>query len=156
MTKRSSSRPNSADLRTKLQLVREARAIFGVSAARLLWAELGLPDLPVDPDPMPKPPSSNAEILQRFLADAVAPKRGSRVGAMALHQAFEAWAVANGEAPWTIKRFALEMKALGYRSLVSNTRWWLEIALIADTEAARGHSGKAGCTGVSVLGKVPA
>lgn len=83
---------------SKRALVTEARAVFGVSAARRLWADLGLP---VTGPPRSKPTGSDrfAKAFDRFLAECTEPDDASEVRSGDLYRRYHQWAAAVGGAP---------------------------------------------------------
>lgn len=46
-------RPSEAPLLTRLAILREARIVYGIGAAKAMWPKLGLPEIPVPPAPDP-------------------------------------------------------------------------------------------------------
>lgn len=80
----------------------------------------------------------SGEAIDRFISQHIKPSRGDRIQSSKLHEAFEKWCLAQGEASWSMRRFSLALKTRGYLKIASSQMWWRDIALVGiDTSATR-------------------
>lgn len=71
----------------------------------------------------------NGDPLGQFLEACTRRVPGKRIGAMALHSVFVAWAKANGEAEWSPKGLSIALRERGLVALKSSCTYWLDIEL---------------------------
>jgi hypothetical protein len=92
-----------------LRLVREVRLIFGLAAARAMWARL----------PLPQPPLADAadpsffgtgDPVEAFLATCIVPAPGTVRPRQMFYDAYCAWAAASGETPVSMIGFGIALK----------------------------------------------
>lgn len=94
----------------KLSVVREARHLHGHRAARLLWAELGLPSVAETCGPSGEADATLSLWLSaRF---AITGQPGDRVAATDMWRSFQDWAAETGAAPLSERAFHLRLAAL--------------------------------------------
>lgn len=92
-----------------LRLVREVRLIFGLAAARAMWARLPLPQPPLvdaaDPSFL-----GTGDPVEAFLATCVVPAPGAVRPRQMFYDAYCAWAAASGETPVSMIGFGIALK----------------------------------------------
>ena len=109
-------------VRAGLQMVREARIVFGIAAARRAWTLAGLPDVTDDP----------AEIANRYLdvkvqsvakwfAERVNMTESGRESAMRLYMDYAKYCDEGAESPVTLTAFGRTMSAMGIEKVRSRT-----------------------------------
>jgi putative DNA primase/helicase len=72
----------------------------------------------------------DSDPLGRFLRIAVEHDPEARTGSSLFHAVFSAWARSSGERQWSPKGLSMALKERGYRSMQSNTMFWLGICLL--------------------------
>jgi hypothetical protein len=68
--------------------------------------------------------------LGPFLAEATMSRAGARARARPLYDSYRAWCEAHGAKPASLVGFHRAMKARGYRQVVSNGHWWLDVSVV--------------------------
>lgn len=118
-------------VRTGLQLVREARIVFGIPAARRAWVVAGLPDV----SPAAEGAShlqyldAKAQAVARWFAERIDMVTGTRENATALYMDFSKWCDEANEESVTIKRFGKVLTELGIDKIHSNGCYYLGVRL---------------------------
>lgn len=103
---------------TSLAIVREARQLFGRPRARLVWAQLGLPD-GREANAATAPPtrvSGTSAAVRDWLANCTRRGAGNWVAAADLLASHRAWCVAAGVEPENPTIFGLMLNGLGHIS----------------------------------------
>ncbi|GEM_PF-1501574 len=99
--------------RTWLSMIDNARRIYGNAAARRLWAR----------SPLPSPERDHlepADDIDRFLAEATAPKPDGMIGAAALYACYAGWAQYNGVEVLPFYTFGRQLGLRGIPSVKKN------------------------------------
>lgn len=111
----------------KRALVAEARATFGIAAARRLWGALGLPE--VSERRLPRGNERARRAFDSFLRACTVPDCGAEIRSKDLHQRYERWAHAAGEMRLSAMHFGKLAHRHGISSRKSGTTIYLGIAL---------------------------
>ena len=99
------------EIERKARVVETALRLYGKGAARRLWHELGLPDVPGVPRPLP-----DALLLSHvdaFMSARIVPDDSVRLAAGDLHQAYLDWATNTGAAVLTLQMLGRLMNYTG-------------------------------------------
>ncbi|MDZ4307176.1 hypothetical protein [Allopontixanthobacter sp.] len=67
-----------------------------------------------------------------FLAKATRPASGARCRAMPLYRTYCAWCAQHGAEKLSLVGFYRAMTARGFRQVVSNGHWWLDLTLVGE------------------------
>ncbi|MFT6659702.1 phage antirepressor N-terminal domain-containing protein [Maritalea sp.] len=97
----------------KMGLLRETRLTFGQSAARRMWAQLGLPIMDVEEAVAPQ--SHDAAYVQQFVAEQMEPDRASLLPLQDAHRAYEQWAKMHNAPAVGLSAFGKYTSSLGIR-----------------------------------------
>lgn len=112
-------------LLSAMKVVREARIIFGLEAARRAWLLVGLPDL--------SPPQATigrtSGSVKEWLVSRTVAAPGQREQAKILYGNYLDWCEVNGIAPAHQAMFGRALSSAGYISFKSGPMWRLGIAL---------------------------
>jgi putative DNA primase/helicase len=117
------------------QLKKEIDGIFlHLLDGVLDWMRDGLPEPQAIKDATREYQEEN-DPVGRFVDQCVRPAKDARIQTTALYEVFKAWQIASGELPpsgkaWSQKYLGGQLKKKGYKSLQSNTVFWLDIETI--------------------------
>ncbi|WP_053000319.1 BRO-N domain-containing protein [Rhizorhabdus histidinilytica] len=117
--------------RLNLQMVREARIVFGAAAARRIWALRGLPDLSA-PEPPTLPAMIHAEQYRPvgdWMRDRVTMCSASRVRSMELYGDYVDWCRRQGVEPLSQIAFSRYLTSCGIGRAHSEVSWRTGIRL---------------------------
>ncbi|KQU81276.1 hypothetical protein ASD00_35160 [Ensifer sp. Root31] len=119
------------DLRLKLDVVKEAKALFGGAFAQSVWVELGLPGGPVkDSAPPDGGGSSEAEVIKRFIRDNVLEDIASREKSSALYDVYCRWSAEQKSPIMTQCMFGRHLaRSAGLRRVKCQVNYYLGIRL---------------------------
>jgi prophage antirepressor-like protein len=104
-----------AEDRLKLEKVHQCRHLFGNDAARALWAELGLEQVPAMH--VADAPSERVERntqINAFIAERIDVEYGVLIPANVLYTAYRQWCEGKGLLAITNKAFSMQIRALGF------------------------------------------
>ncbi|WP_198598331.1 BRO-N domain-containing protein [Mangrovicella endophytica] len=126
-------RLDPVELGAALAVVREARRVHGVEAARSVWADLGLPEVP-DPIPVEEgaDPGAFLSAVQAFIAECTDARPFARVQATVLHEAYQRWAADEHAPALTITMFGRLMRRAGHLKVQASCIFYLGLQLRAD------------------------
>lgn len=119
-----------------LAVVREARQLFGRSAARRLWTRVGLPDPMVTQSPDAAAvdrlvdDGKVAESVREWLAVRTRAAPGTKIRSMELYRDYERWAQDTGQRIEAISKWGRDLCRLGVVSFKSGPVWRTGIELI--------------------------
>ena len=98
----------------KMSLLRETRLTFGQSAARQMWAKLGLPEMVQEPA-SPSTANSDVEFVKAFISDQMEVDRTALTSVQDAHEAYEKWAKMHGAPAMNMVSFGIYTSKLRIR-----------------------------------------
>ncbi len=104
-----------SSVQCRVEMVREARKLFGLQAARRLWFGLGLP--------LPDGGRSTTVVapeIEEFVSTVLIQDPLSEIAAADAYKAFVTWASANHKSPRTLTAFGRVMQSTGVARRRSN------------------------------------
>jgi hypothetical protein len=128
----------------EIALVREARRIHGVEAARALWHQLGLPAVP---EMFPAVAASlglsgDEPGVEQFFDQRCLDAAGSRTRLIDLWQAYVAWCAPLGLSPVCMQTFGKSCRQR-WRRLKSSVTWYVGVSLRSAASPPAGDGGTA-------------
>lgn len=105
-------------VRAGLQMVREARIVFGIAAARRAWVLAGLPDVSDDPTVHAHQLlDARAQSVAKWFADRMEMTDSGRESAMRLYMDYTKWCDEGGEDPTTLTMWGRAMHDMGMEKM---------------------------------------
>lgn len=121
----------SHEYAAELALLRECRRLFGVAAARALWKQLDLHDLP-EMTPVARQAynvTACGEAVEAFIADCCVEAPGHRTRLLDLWQAYTAWCAVKGRVPLKLQTVGRHFKERGYPRVKASITHYVGVAL---------------------------
>ena len=97
----------------KMGLLRETRLTFGQSAARRMWAQLGLPDMATDEAHVGS--HSDAQFVKAFVEEQMEQDRTALTPLQEAHRAYQQWATLHNAPEMGLNAFGKYTSNLGIR-----------------------------------------
>jgi prophage antirepressor-like protein len=116
-------------VRAGLQMVREARIIFGLSAARRAWTLAGLPDVSDDGTLVAQHLDAKVQTVAKWFAERVEIQTGTRESAARLYMDYAKYCDEGGESPVNMTSFGRTMGDLGIEKMRSSNVFYVGVRL---------------------------
>lgn len=116
-------------VRAGLQMVREARIIFGLSAARRAWTLAGLPDVSDDGTVAARHLDAKVQSVAKWFAERVEIQSGTRESAARLYMDYARWCDEGEESPVNMTQFGRTMGDLGIEKIRNSNVFYVSVQL---------------------------